>query len=87
MFEIADDGEMSRRALLADEFYDAIGLVEGETRPFFVSDEASLYDIHAEDDGDVVRRVRDHYGVTLQVPEDLRRPFWQVLDDLQRLRS
>jgi hypothetical protein len=78
---------MSQLRALADEFYDAVGLVEGESRPAFVSDEASLYDIQVEDDARVVQLVESHYGVTLRVPDDLRRPFWQLLDDLQRLRS
>ena len=84
---LADDHEMSQRRALADEFYDALGLVEGESRPDFVSDEASLYDIQMEDDARVVQLVESHYGVTLRVPDDLRRPFWQLLDELQRLRS
>lgn len=76
---------MSQRASLADEFYRVVGLT-GEFRPLFVSDEAALYDIQLEADRDIVDRVKGFYGVTLQVPQDFQRPFWQVLDDLQRLR-
>lgn len=85
-FDVADDREMRRRGAVATEFYDAIGLVEGETRPWLVTDEAALYDIQAEEDEFVVRQVEEHYGVTLSVPDDFRRPFWQLLDHLQAAR-
>ncbi|MCA0331658.1 MAG: hypothetical protein LCI03_17390 [Actinobacteria bacterium] len=85
MMELADDHEMTKRRQMADEFYGAV-LADAD-RPWFVSDEASLYDIQAEDDDELVRRVRAAYGVTLRMPDDLRRPFWQLLDELQRLRS
>jgi hypothetical protein len=87
VIEIADDSEMRKRALLADEFYEAIGLLEDETWPFFVSDEAALYDFQMEPDDEVVRLVKGHYGVTIRSPEDFRRPFWQLLDDLHGRRS
>lgn len=83
--EMAGHSEMSQRVTLAEEFYTVVGLT-GDTRPLFVSDDAALYDIQLEADQDVVDRVRGFYGVTLEVPRDFRRPLWQVLDDLQRLR-
>jgi hypothetical protein len=80
--EYADDSEMQRRAATADEFYRVIGLVEGEDWPFFVSDEATIYDIWVgTDEGHVVERAKARYGVTLR-SEDFRRPLWQLLDDL-----
>jgi hypothetical protein len=87
MVDFADDEQMLRRQLWADEFYGALGLVPDQNWPDFVSDEASLYDVQMEDDRFVVRAVQRHYGVTLQVPEDFRRPFWQLLDHLHERRG
>ena len=86
MIDFADDAQMLRRQDLADEFYDALGLIDDENRPFFVSDQAALYDIQMEDDEFVVGAVQRHYGFTLRVPEDFKRPFWQLLDDLRKSR-
>lgn len=86
MIDFADDEQMSRRQALADEFYDALGLIDDENRPFFVSDEAALYDVQMEDDDFVVVAVERHYGITLRVPEDFKRPFWQLLDHLRERR-
>jgi hypothetical protein len=82
--DFADDEQMLLRQALAEEFYDALGLVADETRPFFVSDEAALYDIQMEADDYVVLAVQHHYGVTLRVPDDFKRPLWQLLDDLRQ---
>ena len=87
MIDFADDEQMSRRQAMADEFYDALGLIDGENRPFFVSDEAALYDLQMEDDDFVVVAVQRHYGITLRVPEDFKRPFWELLDDLRERRA
>jgi hypothetical protein len=86
VIDFADDEQMSRRQALADEFYDALGLIDDENRPFFVSDEAALYDVQMEDDDFVVVAVQRHYGITLRVPEDFKRPFWELLDDLRERR-
>ena len=83
--EFADDTEMAERAALAAEFFTAIRLDE-EFQPFFVSDEAALYDIQMEDDEFVIRCVAQHYGVAITSPDDFRRPFWQLLDDLHGQR-
>lgn len=81
MVERADDIEMKKRGSQAERFYMAIGLAD-DLRPFFVSDEAALYDIQAEDDNWVIGRVREHYGVVLTT-EDFRLPFWVLLDRLE----
>lgn len=85
--EFAADAEMSRRKASADEFQRAIGCVEGEDWSYFISDEATIYDVwFGSDEADVVQRVRRHYGHSL-APADFRRPLWQVLDDLERSRA
>lgn len=86
VIDFADDEQMSQRQALADEFYDALGLIDDENRPFFVSDEAALYDVQMEDDDFVVAAVQRHYGITLRLPEDFKRPLWELLDDLSERR-
>jgi hypothetical protein len=62
--EFAEDAEMSRRQASADEFQRVIGCFEGESWSYFVSDEATIYDVWFDDDSDdVVRRVRSLYGI------------------------
>ena len=87
VIDFADDEQMSRRQALADEFYDTLGLIDDDNRPFFVSDEATLYDVQMEDDDFVVGTVQRHYGITLRIPEDFKRPFWELLDDLRESRA
>lgn len=81
MVEMADDTEMQKRGPQAERFFAAIGLV-GDLHPFFVSDEAALYDIQGEDDDWVIGRVRIHYGIVLTA-DDFRLPFWVLLDRLE----
>lgn len=69
VIDFADDQQMLRRQTLAEEFYDALGLIDDENRPFFVSDEAALYDIQMEDDDFVVAAVQHHYGITCGFPK------------------
>jgi len=45
-----------------------------------------LYDVQMEDDDFFVVAVQQHYGITLRVPEDFKRPFWELLDDLRERR-
>jgi hypothetical protein len=81
MVEYSDDSKMKVRAEMAEEFYAAIGL-DHDLRPWFVSDEASLYDVQLNDDADIVEAVKRHYGVELTIPDDFRAPFWRLLDRL-----
>ena len=76
--DVADDSEMKKRHAKAERLYQALALDE-DTRPFFVSDEASLYDIQGEDDSVVIAQVAKHYGVTLTL-DDFRLPIWMLLD-------
>lgn len=69
---------------MADEFYAALGLIDDGNRPFFVS--AALYDIQMEDEDFVVVAVQQHDGITLRAPEDFKRPFLELLDDLRERR-
>ncbi len=66
------------------EFYGSI--LAPDEDPAFVSDEATLRDVSLADDEDLVRKVADHYGHELS-PSDYKRPFWSLLDMLQRSRD
>ena len=75
--------EIDKRADLAQEFYDAV--FNADEHPYFVSDRASLYDIFAGDETELVERCRQKYGVRLQ-EEHFRIPLWRLLDYLEENR-
>ena len=58
------------------------GVVEGEERPVFVSDQASLLDLSSQDEATLMGRIRETYGVTVTSAE-LALPLWQLVDRLQ----
>lgn len=69
--------EMDKRAEEARAFYEAV--FDADERPYFVSDAATLYDIFAGDEAELVERCFRRYGVRL-TEQDFRLPVWQLLD-------
>src|SRR4051812_17422340 len=84
----APDTRMGDREAAAEEFYDAMGWVAGQSGPAWVSDGASVLDLldGDEDEHFVSERVRSHYGVAL-TSVDLEIPFWLLLDRLAERRG
>ncbi|XOB98234.1 hypothetical protein ACMC9I_10030 [Deinococcota bacterium DY0809b] len=72
--------EVDRRVPQVGRLLDAIGYPVA-----WVSDRSALRDFvnEATDRGEIVRRVRRVYGVTL-TPEDFERFLWQLVDELER---
>lgn len=83
-FTKSDSKEMDARRALASEFY-RIVLDEDES-PIYVSDEATLDDIFAGDEQDLIARCAAHYGIALS-REDFQMPFWHLLDRLHAARD
>jgi hypothetical protein len=83
-FDLSPSTEMERRSIQANEFYSA--MLSEEEHPWFVSDEATLADVHVGDLAELSERCRQHYGVRLE-PDHLRIPFWQLLDYLGHHRT
>jgi len=78
---LAGDMRMQERDSQANTFYSQILLPDEE--PGFVSDEATLRDVSLAPDDEIIRKVQERYGKTLS-GEDFRKPFWSLLDDLEK---
>ena len=55
-----------------------------EYQPVVLTDEASLLDATATLPEDIQRRLAAYFGVDIEL--DLRRPLWQLVDAIKRLR-
>jgi hypothetical protein len=67
----------------ADEFCRVV--LDPEEQPFFISDEASLWDIFAGDPTELIERVHAHYGVRPDLAL-FSIPLWQLLKFLSENR-
>ena len=75
---------MDARADVAEEFYTSV--IDADERPFFVSDEATAFDICTLLEDELRGRIHAHYGVDLTAA-DLSVPLWELLDRLQGERT
>ena len=82
-YELSGSEEMDRRKDKAVEFFGVI--LNADERPYFVSDEATLFDIIVGEEGQVIRRCEMHYGVKIGASE-FEIPVWQLLDYLEARR-
>jgi len=76
-YSFAGTDELGKRQDILEEFVN--NMFDPEDRPWFVSDYATMYDIDAGDEDELVKRCLDYYGVDLQ-PSHLKLPLWQALD-------
>ena len=49
-YELSESSEMAKRSEVAAELF--VAVLDAEEQPYFVSDDATLYDIFAGDDDD-----------------------------------
>ena len=56
-----------------------------EYQPFFLSDEASLFDAVGTEPSDIQRRFDAYFGERLPLSFD--QPVWQLVDAIRQLRS
>lgn len=82
-YKLFGSEEMDRRREKAEELYQV--LLEADGQPYFVSDEATLYDIFVGDEEDLNDRCEAHYGVRLR-KSDFKIPLWRLLDQLEARR-
>lgn len=82
-FELASTAQMDQREAHAEELYAAA--FDPDELPWFVSDEASLWDIYGGKENDLIHRCQEHYGVRLR-REQFGLQFWRLLDYLQEQR-
>lgn len=52
-----------------------------EEFPWFVSDDATIYDVCTLSDDEILARIRSAYRVEINV-KDLRLPIWKLVDKL-----
>jgi hypothetical protein len=81
-FELASGREISKRRKQLQEFLEVV--LDPDERPSFVSDEATVYDIYAGDEEEILRRCREHYGAEMR--DVLPLPVWKFLDVLTSRR-
>ena len=78
-YSFGETDKLEKREKELGEFLER--MFDEEDRPYFVADEACLYDIHAGDDDELSERCEKWYGRKL-AEKDFRVPIWQLLDAL-----
>jgi hypothetical protein len=76
-YELAPSTQMDARADIAREFFSAV--LDDDEHPYFVSDQATLYDIFSGDERDLCRRCLLRLGFELREAH-FRMPLWELLD-------
>ena len=73
------DAEVQARAARVEEMLRHV--CDEEEFPWFVSDEATLFDVCTLSPDDIVERLASRYGRKVQLSE-LRLPIWKLVDRL-----
>jgi hypothetical protein len=80
-YDLGETNELSKRQTELSEFLER--MFDEEDRPYFISDDACLYDIFAGVDDELSKRCLENYGRNLS-QNDFRAPIWKLLDSLYR---
>lgn len=83
-YYISDSRKMAERKILAEEFYNSI--LDPEEIPYIVIDEASLYDFFAGDEQELINKVIEKYGVSIDL-QQFKITFWQLFDYINKKRK
>ena len=78
-YGFGESDKVKDREKSLSEFLDR--MFDPEDRPYFIADEATLYDIYAGDDEELSQRCKKWYGRELE-RRDFLLPIWQLLDSL-----
>ena len=81
--EFAPDDKIRAIAPLVEEFSRHVLYDEP---PLFISDEATLLDVSMASPEELAKRCAEYYKTSVSI-EDLRRPLWQLLPDLESRRK
>jgi hypothetical protein len=76
------DVEVRARATQVEEMLRHI--CDEEEIPYFVSDEATLFDVCSLTPEEIAERLAAHYGRRVQITE-LRLPIWRLVDRLRAM--
>jgi hypothetical protein len=77
----ADSAEILKRKAALDRFTRT--LFEADLQPWFVSDEATIFDISGDTIEEIMDKIRKCYGIEL-TRQHLSMPVWKLLDLLER---
>jgi hypothetical protein len=80
--DVASDAHVSTIRPLVDALLEHVVF---DDEPFFISDEAALLDVSAASPEELQRRIGAYYKTAVTI-EDLRRPLWQLLPELEGKR-
>jgi hypothetical protein len=75
--EFSSDVEMKKIVGLAQQFYESIL----PAAPFFVSDEATVFDVSDLEPEELLTKISKYYGKTVSMA-DLQQPFWKLIRQL-----
>lgn len=81
--EFSSDEEVRKIPALIEEFVKNV--LDGE-EPFFISDEATIFDVSMASQEEVTKRCSDYYGCPVS-SDDLNLPLWRLLAGLTVRRS
>jgi len=82
VYKFGENDKLKEREPKLKEFLEH--MLDEEDRPYFIADEACLYDIYAGDDAELSRRCEKWYGKKL-TQSDFRLPLWQLIDTLYQV--
>jgi hypothetical protein len=80
--EFTSDERVRAISALTDALFEH---VLGDEEPIFIGDEATLLDVSMAPPEELQQRCAAHYRTTLSL-DDLRRPLWELLPELDRRR-
>lgn len=78
-YRFAEDHETMKRRAALDRLVDV--LVDPDSRPWFTSDQATVFEISYEMPDEIIAKIKRAYGVVL-TREQLEMPVWKLLDFL-----
>ena len=82
MAEFGSDERMRKISALAQDFFDR---VLDREEPFFVSDEAKIWDVSTDSPEELIRRCSEYAGEPVSL-EDLKQPLRKLLPQLRAKR-
>ena len=80
--EFSSDLEMKKIAKQAHEFHKYIL----DDEPFFVSDEANIFDVSGAEPEELLARICGYYGGDVSMT-DLQQPLWKLIRQLNERRN
>ncbi len=81
--EFSSDKEIRKIPRLLDEF---LQHVAHDYEPFFIGDEATIWDVSMDSAEELLRRCSEYYGTPVSM-EDLNQPLWKLIPQLDERRS